>query len=133
LAGLLFIPAMAGWAIKKGSSHSYARTDFGLAYRSGLLTRKLSLTFFERIQSVSFNQSPFDRRWRMASLTVDTAAAGPAEHRISIPYLEAAFAMAEFDALRQLIASGNPPARSSGQALAARVEPRAQSGAIAPA
>lgn len=103
----IFVPAMVYWAIKKGRSHSYTRTPFGLAYRSGLLTRKLSLTFYERIQSVSLNQSPFDRRWRMATLNVDTAAAGPAEHRISIPFLEETFATDEFDQLRFLIAREN--------------------------
>lgn len=107
LSALVFVPALAYWAIKKGRSHSYTRTPFGLAYRSGLLTRKLSLTFYERIQSVSLNQSPFDRRWRMATLNIDTAAAGPAEHRISIPFLEETFATDEFDQLRFLIAREN--------------------------
>lgn len=104
LAGVGFFPAMILWAIKKGRSHSYARTPFGVAYRSGLLTRKLSLTFFERIQSVSFKQSPFDRRWNMAGLAVDTAAAGPAEHVIEIPMLQAELAQSEFNLLRELIA-----------------------------
>lgn len=104
LAGLVFFPALIFWAIKKGRSHSYARTAFGVAYRSGLLTRKLSLTFYERIQSVSFKQSPFDRRWKMAALSVDTAAAGPAEHLIEIPMLQADFASEEFTILRERIA-----------------------------
>jgi putative membrane protein len=104
LAGFAFFPLLILWAIKKGRSHSYARTPFGVAYRSGLLTRKLSLTFYERIQSVSFKQSPFDRRWKMAVLSVDTAAAGPAEHVIEIPLLQADFARDEFSALRELIA-----------------------------
>ncbi len=104
LAGLLLLPAMIFWALKKGRSHSYARTPFGVAYRSGLVTRKTSLTFFERIQSVTYKQSPFDRRWRMARLAVDTAAAGPAEHVIEIPYLAADFASHEFEYLRHQIA-----------------------------
>jgi len=115
-AGAVFFPALVYWAIKKGRSHSYTRTPFGLAYRSGLLTRKLSLTFYERIQSVSLNQTPFDRRWRMATLTVDTAAAGPAEHRISIPFLEDAFAKEEFDQLRRLIAQENSSASCKNEA-----------------
>jgi putative membrane protein len=104
LAGLVLIPLLILWAIKKGRSHSYARTAFGVAYRSGLVTRKLSLTFYERIQSVSFKQSPFDRRWKMAVLAVDTAAAGPADHQIEIPMLSDDFARAEFAVLRELIA-----------------------------
>jgi putative membrane protein len=104
LAGLVLIPLLILWAIKKGRSHSYARTAFGVAYRSGLVTRKLSLTFYERIQSVSFKQSPFDRRWKMAVLAVDTAAAGPADHQIEIPMLPDDFARDEFAVLRELIA-----------------------------
>ncbi|MFN9341151.1 MAG: hypothetical protein ACK6DB_01015, partial [Planctomycetota bacterium] len=44
------------------------------------------------------------RRWKMAVLSVDTAAAGPAEHVIEIPLLQADFARDEFSALRELIA-----------------------------
>ena len=130
-SALVFVPAMICWAIKKGRSHSYTRTPFGLAYRSGLVTRKLSLTFYERIQSVSLNQTPFDRRWKMATLTVDTAAAGPAEHRISIPYLEESFALEEFDQLRQLIARENPGANRSSQVSRAQSVFPAQLPAVA--
>ncbi|MFM7563003.1 MAG: PH domain-containing protein, partial [Planctomycetota bacterium] len=130
-SALVFVPAMICWAIKKGRSHSYTRTPFGLAYRSGLVTRKLSLTFYERIQSVSLNQTPFDRRWKMATLTVDTAAAGPAEHRISVPYLEESFAKEEFDQLRQLIARENPGANRSSQVSRAQSVLPAQLPAVA--
>ena len=41
------------------------------------------------------SQSPFDRRWKMAKLSVDTAAAGPADHRIKIPLLDEDFAREE--------------------------------------
>ena len=78
MIGLLALPLLLWLASRKGRSMSYARTTFGLAYRSGIIKRKLSLTFFERIQAVRWNQSPFDRRWEMATLSVDTAGAGPA-------------------------------------------------------
>jgi putative membrane protein len=74
----------------------YARFEDGVIYRSGLLTRKTSVTFFEKIQTLRIDQSPFDRRWRMATLSVDTAAAGPAGHRMQVPYLDEAFARDEF-------------------------------------
>ena len=63
-----------------------ALTDHGLLYRTGVLTRQTMATFFDKIQVVSLGRSPFDRRHRMASLTVDTAANGQAPVRI--PYLE---------------------------------------------
>lgn len=103
-AGPLVLPLLILWARRKSRAMSYARTEFGVAYRSGLLTRKLSLAFFERIQSVKYRQTPFDRRWRMASLAVDTAAAGPAEHLVDIPYLDQDLARAEFEDLRHQIA-----------------------------
>ena len=78
----------------------YARQDDLLVYRSGVLNRKTSMTFFDKVQTISVEQSPFDRRWGMASLTVDTAAAGPAEHRISVRYLDEGFAQAELAEIR---------------------------------
>ena len=44
----------------------------------------------------------------MATLAIDTAAAGPADHLIEIPYLDARFAEQEFDALNQKSATNEP-------------------------
>ena len=112
----LYVRPTGGWAIgilvgvvgwlyvaKKSKSRRYARTDWGIIYRSGTLLQKCSMTFFEKMQSASLNQSPFDRRWEMATLTVDTASAGPADHRIQIGYLDAKFASQEFDTIRKKI------------------------------
>ncbi len=108
MPGLLLLPLFVWWAIKKSKSMRYARTDDGLVYRSGVLNRKTSLTFFEKIQGVSVNQSPFDRRWKMAQLAVDTAAAGPAEHVIVVAFLDEEFAKREFQALRDRTATHQP-------------------------
>ncbi|HXV13539.1 MAG TPA: PH domain-containing protein [Candidatus Krumholzibacteria bacterium] len=43
------------------------------------------------------SESPFDRRWKMASVSADTAGGGA--HRISIPYLPIAEARTVFDDL----------------------------------
>ena len=59
-----------------------------MLFRSGVFARATSAVKFEKIQSVSLSESFFDRRWSMATLQVDTAGAGPAGHRISVPYLE---------------------------------------------
>jgi putative membrane protein len=88
LAGLVSLPPVLYATILRTRSIRYARTHDGIVFRSGVLTRKTSITFFEKIQSVSVVQSPFDRRWKMAQLAVDTAAAGPADHRIEIPMLD---------------------------------------------
>jgi len=87
------------WVQKKSRSKRYARTDWGIAFRSGVLLQKCSMTFFDKIQSVQVNQSPWDRRWKMASISVDTLCAGPAGHRIDIEMMDSEFASRELDQL----------------------------------
>jgi putative membrane protein len=92
---LIALPVLVVYALKKSRAVKFARTGFGVVYRSGILTRKISLTFFEKIQATAVAQTPWDRRWAMATLSVDTAAAGPADHAIEIKYLNAEVARAE--------------------------------------
>ena len=99
---LIALPLLVTYAIKKSQAIRFARTAFGVVYRSGILTRKVSLTFFEKIQAAQVVQSPFDRRWEMATLSVDTAAAGPADHAIEIKYLDAEFARREYQQILEL-------------------------------
>ncbi|HEX7030205.1 MAG TPA: PH domain-containing protein [Gammaproteobacteria bacterium] len=65
-----------GWAL---------HDDF-LVLRRGWLTRRQSVVPRNRIQSVRVTESPFDRRYRMAGLDVDTAGASTA--RMRIPFLD---------------------------------------------
>jgi putative membrane protein len=102
LAGVAVALFATWYASKKASVMRYARGDFGIAYRSGLFTKKCSLTFLEKIQSVWIAHSPFDRRWGMATLCVDTAGAGPANHKIHVQMLESEFAQAEHSAIARL-------------------------------
>lgn len=90
------------------SSMGFARTDQGVLFRSGVISKIVSITFFEKIQAITVNQSPMDRRWKMAKLTVDTAAAGPAEHRIDVPLLDEAFAHRELATITHLAAKHQP-------------------------
>ena len=108
LFGLGALPLYIWIAWKRSQSKKYARNQDIIVYRSGVFTRKTSLTFFEKIQTVRLDQSPFDRRWNMATLCIDTAAAGPADHRIDIKYLSDDFAQQEFDSIVQQ-ASGKLP------------------------
>ena len=107
-AGVVVLPLLIWWAIKRSRSMRYARTEDGVVYRSGVLNRKTSMTFFEKIQTLRVDQSPFDRRWKMAELSVDTAAAGPADHRIKIPLLDEVFAREEYQQLVERAASHQP-------------------------
>ena len=108
LAGPVAFPLLWLLIKKKSRSRKYARTDWGIAYQSGWLTRKLSFAFYDRIQALQVSQSPFDRRWKMASLSIDTAAAGPADHTIDIEYLDEEFAFSQFSELQQHAASHQP-------------------------
>ena len=55
--------------------------------RDGLLGRRLACVRFEKIQSISLAQTPFDRRARMARLTIDTAGSSKSELRFVVPFL----------------------------------------------
>ncbi|MFK8115019.1 MAG: PH domain-containing protein [Rubripirellula sp.] len=101
LAGVVCLPIFLFWTRKHLRYLGYARLANGVLLRSGVWTRKTSMTFFDRIQAVNLSESPFDRRWKMASLSIDTAASGPASHDIDIGLLEADFAKSEFDELSQ--------------------------------
>ena len=100
IAGVVALGPLLVWAFKKAGAMGYARTENIVVYRSGVFVKKTSLTFFEKIQTLSVEQSLFDRRWKMAQLCVDTAAAGQAEHLISPGYLDEDFAESEFQFLR---------------------------------
>ena len=108
LLGIVLLPFLLMWAIKKSKAMRYARMENGVVYRSGVFIRKTSATFFEKIQTLSVDQSPFDRRWKMAKLSVDIAAAGPADHRIHVPYLDENFAREELQLLRQMTGQEQP-------------------------
>jgi putative membrane protein len=69
--------AHLGWSIIDGA----------VLFRTGWIWRHLTVARFSKVQVVSMVQSPFDRRHHMASVRVDTAGAGAASHRVSIPYL----------------------------------------------
>ncbi|MEE2778392.1 MAG: PH domain-containing protein [Acidobacteriota bacterium] len=66
----------------------YALSDCAIYFRSGWISRQVSVVRFVNIQTVSMKQSPFDYRNRMASVAVDTAGAGSSGHRIHIPFLD---------------------------------------------
>jgi putative membrane protein len=60
-----------------------------LLFRTGWLTRRLTIVPRDRVQSLNVSESPFDRRRRMASLTVDTAGGGTRSAGVRIRYLPA--------------------------------------------
>ena len=88
-AAFLVLLPLAIWhariaAARMGWSYAADR----IVFRSGVLTRKLSAVPVGKIHAVKVTQTPFDRRYTMARLRVDTAGAGPAGHKVAVPYLE---------------------------------------------
>jgi putative membrane protein len=65
----------------------YAMRPHALLLRDGWWTRRMSIVRFSKIQSVAISQSPFDRRFRMASLFIDTAGGRSDINRLAIPFL----------------------------------------------
>jgi putative membrane protein len=80
-------PALLTLELREARFLAWARSAGGIAFRSGAWRRVESYVRSARLQSVRVRSSPFDRRWGMATLSVDTAGAGPAAHAIRVPYL----------------------------------------------
>lgn len=103
LIGVVLLPSFIWLGRRHASAMRFARCGEMIIFRSGLMTRKCSCAFIDKVQTLRLSESPFDRRWRMATLSVDTAAAGPAEHRIQVKYLEANVARREFIKLKSAV------------------------------
>lgn len=63
----------------------WSRSDHAVYFKSGWLWKAITIVPIPKVQSVSLHESPFDRRWQMASVAVDTAGAGG--HQVDVPYL----------------------------------------------
>lgn len=82
---------------------AFAWSGDALVFRSAGLTRRTSLVRAGRMQAVSIERSPFDRRWRMARVRVDTAGA-TGGHQVDIPWLADDVATALYARLRHAAA-----------------------------
>jgi putative membrane protein len=58
-----------------------------VVFRSGWLWRSVTVAPIAKIQAIACDESPFDRRYAMAKVSVDTAGASERSHRVHIPYL----------------------------------------------
>ncbi len=92
--GLLIPAVLLPWSVIHSilwtRRAAYAVIPDGILYRSGVLTRRTTAAFFDKIQVLSLSQSPFDRRHRMATFGLDTAGAAADLFPIRIPFLEEA-------------------------------------------
>jgi putative membrane protein len=81
----------------RARSFGFAVAPDRVACRGGWLWHSTSVARFAKLQAVKLDESPFDRRWKMATVAADTAGGG--SHRVMIPYLPANEARVVFDDL----------------------------------
>lgn len=78
---------MALWAWLAVKRTCWMMTPRGFIVQHGVLSRATTMTLINKVQTVEIAVSPFDRRWNMAGLTIDTAGAGATGERLSLAYL----------------------------------------------
>ncbi len=85
---------LATWSVVAARQYvrnlGWSRNEHAIYFRSGWLSKSVTVVPVPKVQAVTFQESPFDRRWQMASVAVDTAGAGA--HAIDVPYLPRAVA-----------------------------------------
>jgi putative membrane protein len=88
---LAWLALMVVWAFVHArldvAALGWATGEQAVFFRSGYVTREMTIARFNKLQVVALHESPFDRRARMAGVRVDTAGAADASHRVHIPYL----------------------------------------------
>jgi putative membrane protein len=87
LLPLLFTPWVYLYAKAYVRKAGYAVNDQIVAYRHGVLFHTVSIVKIAKIQNISYLQTPFDRRNKMARLTVDTAGSNPVTQDINLHYI----------------------------------------------
>jgi putative membrane protein len=99
LLALALLPVLY-WNARLWAKHSaWAVADGLVAFRSGWLGKHWRFAETRKLQALELRQSPFDRRWGMATLHFDTAGAGAMEPALAIRYLPVDTARALFDQL----------------------------------
>ncbi len=94
-AALPVLLALAALHTHRRFKHlAFALDDQLVAVRRGWWKRTCSIVRYGKIQAVFVDETPFDRRWRMATVRIDTAGAAQQTSRATIPYLPAESARA---------------------------------------
>lgn len=87
LIAAMLLPLVFLHAVLRFRSLGYVLTSTAILFRDGWWVIRRNAVRYSKIQSLNLRQSPFDRRYRMASVTVDTAGPFGEQLRIQIPYL----------------------------------------------
>jgi putative membrane protein len=102
--GLIAAAALTAQAWVEARFTAFAWSGDTLCFRSATATRHVTLVRTGRAQVVTLDRSPFDRRWGMAAVQVDTAGAAAGGHHVRIPLLPADVARALYQQLRRAAA-----------------------------
>ncbi|MBA3676724.1 MAG: PH domain-containing protein [Sphingosinicella sp.] len=91
LALLLVLPLGVAAAALQWRHHRYCPTPDAIHVRQGWLTRRLWIVPYEKIQSISVDQGPLQRKLSLASIAIDTAGASllRAPNIINLPAADA--------------------------------------------
>ena len=89
LPGLLVLLVAMAWL--RADRLAWAETPGAVFLRDGVLNHRIALVPRNRVQSVSLSASPFDRRWNMTNLCIDTAGSNIG-HRAELSYMDRATA-----------------------------------------
>ncbi len=99
LLALLLVPYFL-WSARNWAKYSAWSVRDGLvAFRGGWLRKHWRFAEVRKLQALDWSQSPFDRRYGMATLHFDTAGANGMDPPLAIPYLPVDLARQLYDEL----------------------------------
>ena len=99
LLALLLVPWF-WWSARNWAKYSAWSVRDGLVvFRGGWLRKTWRFAEVRKLQALDWRQSPFDRRWGMATIYFDTAGAGGMDPPLAIPYLPVDTARRLYDEL----------------------------------
>jgi putative membrane protein len=99
LLALLLVPALYVNARLWAKHSAWCVADGLVAFRGGWLGKHWRFAETRKLQALELRQSPFDRRYGMATLHFDTAGADAMSPALAIPYLPAETARRLYDDL----------------------------------
>ena len=99
LLALAWVPWSVFVARRHAAHAGYACEDELLASRGGWWSRHWRFAELDKLQALHLGQSPLDRLYGMATLSLDTAGANPFAPPLRLHYLPEADARALFDRL----------------------------------
>ncbi|MCO7225678.1 PH domain-containing protein [Pleionea sp. CnH1-48] len=99
----LMLPLIVIHARRYVASIRYGFSSNAIVYMSGWLIKQKTIVPFHKMQSVSLEQSFFDKRTNMASIVADNAGLEIMRHHIDIPFLPQQQARESFDFLYEEI------------------------------